>query len=108
MDEKQREQLEQQQVFAAKKKVKKIRSLYLNIFAFLAINLFLFIDNYLPNNMGSNYYLLLLVLWGGWLCYSCLKTFGNFWIFSDKWERKTLRRLLAKEKKSLKEKLNSK
>lgn len=107
MDEKQREQLEQQQVFVAKKKVKKLRSLYLNIFAFVALNLFLFIDNYLPSNAGNNYFVLFLTIWGGWLGYSFLKVYGNFWIFSEQWERKTFRKVLAKEKKALKEKLKS-
>lgn len=107
MDEKQREQIEQQQVFVAKKKVKKIRSLYLNIFAFVALNLILFIDKYLPNDTGNNYYVLILMVWGGWLGYSFLKVYGNFWIFSEKWERKTLKKVLSKEKKALKDKLES-
>jgi hypothetical protein len=104
MDEKQISQIEKEQVFAAKKKVKRIRALYLHLFAFVALNLFLFIDRYLPSEVGSNYYYFILVLWGVWLAYSCLKVFGNFWIFSEKWEKKMFRRLLAKEKRAVKQK----
>lgn len=93
-----KEQLEKERIFSAKKKVKKMRTLYLNAFAFLMVNVFIVIDSYLPPSVNENHYYILLVIWGVWLGYTALKVSGRFWIFSEKWEKKEIEKVLAKTK----------
>lgn len=85
---------EREMLYAAKKKVKKLKSLYLNFILFVGVNCLILLNYVLPASVSSNNYYYLVVLWGAYLMYSSFTVIGSFWIFSDDWEENKIQEIL--------------
>lgn len=90
---------ESELLFIARRKVQRIKSLYLNFLLFLAVNALIVVNHFLPANVSNNNYYWLIVLWGGYLLYHCCTLFESFWIFSSRWEEKKTQKELEKLRK---------
>ena len=87
-------------LFLAKRKVKRIKSLYLNFIVFVCVNCLIVVNHFLPANVSNNNYYWIIVLWAGYLLYHFCTLFESFWIFSERWEQKKIQKELKKLQES--------
>ncbi|MEO9570142.1 MAG: 2TM domain-containing protein [Polaribacter sp.] len=103
------ENLTEQKLFKAEQKVKEIKEFYKNVVIFIIVNMFLtfvwkfsfkiFGDFVISNHFNEDgfVHIPIWLIWGFFLLFSGLKTFGYLNIFGKNWEERKIKEFMNKD-----------
>ena len=90
---------EDQEYLRAKKKVENLKSFYINLTAYISVNILLFVINYVTAK-GDWWFIFPLVGWGIGVAIHGLVTYLDYNRSTANWEDRKIKELLERDKKN--------
>lgn len=96
------ENLEQNKLKRAKKRIEEIKGFYIHLTVYVVVNIFILINIYLnTDNFWRWPHFLPLFGWGIGVSFHAAKTFGYNPFFGKKWEERQIQKFIDEDKKQM-------